>query len=114
MDLLFLFWNGDKPLWQSFWLVHVFGVAVVLGGCWFYLRLLKRGLLEEENPLRYLLALLFALIIVYTAVVDWNSAANTDFWLWTWLSRVVNIFISLYASLIVAILLALPSAGGAR
>ncbi len=79
MDLLFSFWNGDKPLW----LVHVLGLSVVLGGSWFYLRLLKRGLLEEENFLRYFLILFFALVIIYTAVVDWNSAANTEYWLWT-------------------------------
>lgn len=91
---IFEFWNGQKPLWQAFWLLFVLGqilfIPLSLFTVWIFFEGPFQGIFSTEISVLPS-GIVWLSFILYASISVWRCAKTTRLSAWAWLSRIVII-----------------------
>ena len=87
------FWYGERRLWQAFWFVFVLGYftlfIVTTNICIALDEILATSILGVINLVSY-----FS-FLVYASIATWRCSKNTNWFIWTWLAKLVIVLVIL-------------------
>ncbi|MBW1846715.1 MAG: hypothetical protein JRI53_00125 [Deltaproteobacteria bacterium] len=89
--LLIEFWQGQRPLWQAFWLLFVLGQILILLISAFIFWVFIEGPFQNIFSVEVSVipsGMVWLTFILYASLSVWRCAKITKMAVWTWSSRI--------------------------